>query len=847
VNSQSTNLGYRPQPGTYDEMFLGNGAVRSHWEYLAQALDGLGVAELEQRRRKGERLLRENGVTYNVYGDPQGPARPWELDPIPLLISSDEWAEVESGLTQRAHLLDLILRDLYGPRELIKKGLLPLELIYSQPSFLRACDQIRHPGRHQLILYAADLVRGPGGGILVLGDRTQAPSGAGYALENRTVMARLLPSLYRDSHVHRMAVFFQTLRNALSTVAPPQDGDPRVVVLTPGPHNEAYFEHAFLASYLGYTLVQGSDLRVRDGRVWLDTLSGQDPVDVLVRRVDDHFCDPVELREDSRLGIPGLVESARRGNISIANPLGSGVLENPALMPFLPGIAQYYLGQPLRLDSVPCWWCGQPKARDYVLANLHRLVVKPTLPGPGVGVVFGEALTPKALDELRTRILAQPYHYVAQERVGFSSVPSLVGGSLEPRPAVLRSFLVVGDQGYTVMPGGLTRVAPDANNPMVSNQAGGISKDTWVLASEPERQVSSLPQTSPRVARRDPQDFLPGAAAESLFWLGRYAERAGEAIGLLRVILDRHGEGKETEESDGSESFSRLLRALTHLTATYPGFVGKGADERLRHPEPELGAVILDGSRAGSLVGCLQFLLQAGYAVHDRLSADTWRVIGAIERGLGTLKRRNPSELTVIQEDLNDLITPLVALSGLTLESMIRGQGRLFLDAGRRLERGLLLISLVRSTLVPQSSLPAEKFLLEAVLDSAESLMSFRSNLQLDTVLELLLLDETNPRALCYQIARLQAHLNDLPDAEALGQRKGAKQLLVEASNLLRLTEMGALTQVEAESGLRRRLDKRLSHIAELLSDTSNTISQTYFATAEAPQLLVRTWPGSGS
>ncbi|MBC7778766.1 MAG: circularly permuted type 2 ATP-grasp protein, partial [Proteobacteria bacterium] len=423
--NSSPDAWYTPTADLFDETRTADGTVRPHWEYLARALQGLGAEELMRRRDEASRLLRENGVSYNVYDEPDGYNRVWDLDPIPLVIGSTEWAQIESGLIQRAELMDLILRDLYGARDLLKRGLLPPELVFGHAGFLRQCDGVKLPGERQLILYSANLARGPDGRMWVLGDRTQAPSGAGYALENRMVITRILPSLFRDSRVHRVAVFFRALRQTLSAIAPRTAREPRIVILTPGPRNETYFEHAYLASYLGYSLVQGDDLTVKNGRVWQRTLAEPQPVDVIVRRVDDDWCDPLELRSESRLGVTGLLDCVRRGTVSIANPLGSGILENPALLAFLPGIARHLLGQSLRLASVATWWCGTPAECRHVLANLEQLVVKPLSRTRRERVMIGPSLSRAQLAQLRARILADPRRFVGQELARFSATPTL--------------------------------------------------------------------------------------------------------------------------------------------------------------------------------------------------------------------------------------------------------------------------------------------------------------------------------------------------------------------------------------------------------------------------------------
>lgn len=832
---------YSTAPGTYDEMLDGDGEVRAHWTYLIRALRTLGTSEFERRGAEAAKLLRENGVTYNVYSDPAGQNRPWRLDPLPLLISSEEWAGIESGLQERAELLNLILADIYGPRELIRKGLLPLELIYNHGGFLRACDQIALRGKHQLVVYAADLARGPDDRMWVLGDRTQAPSGAGYALENRVAMTRVLPSLFRDSHVHRLAMFFQSLRSGLNAIAPAAADTPRVVVLTPGPFNETFFEHAYLASYLGYPLVQGDDLTVRDGYVWLKSLQGLERVDVILRRVDDDFCDPLELRDDSRLGVPGLVEVVRNGNVAIANPLGSGVLENPGLLAFLPGIAEHFLGRPLRLPTAATWWCGQPKELDYVLANLHKLVIKPTYRGPGMRPVFGHLLSQKELVDWRARIRAQPAAYVGQEQEGFSTVPSIVPGGLEPRHAVLRSFLVARADGYVVMPGGLTRSASHKDDMLVFNQAGSLSKDTWVLASEPEIPIDLVLKPTPEQVAASRSGALPSRAADNLFWVGRYVERAEGAIRLLRATIKKLYSDPDHSDGEYTETLHCLLRSVTQLTGTRPGFIGENAQILLHEPEAELLSVTLDETRIGSLASTLRYLVQTGYAVRDLWSSDTWRVMEELDQHLFGIQHLGEPTLGQVQDVLDKLVTSLAAFSGLVMESMTRGNGWLFLDMGRRMERSVLLLSLLRSTLILQRPEVVETLLIEALLDTSDNLICYRhhyrNNMEPAAFLELLLLDENNPRSLAYQVVRLQRHVAKLPREKSGSQLSLEQRLIIEVSSALRLAEIDTLLAVD-ENDVRQNLDQFLVHLNERLGALSNAVTAAYFRHESAPQLL---------
>lgn len=842
---------YSLAKGDYDEMHNSAGIVRPHWNEFVQEMQELGIQEVERRHRELLKLLRENGVTYNVYGDPEGNNRPWQLDPIPLLISKEEWLGVEAGLLERAELLNLILTDLYGPRELIRKGLLPFELLYSHAGFLRACDKVRLPGEHQLVLYAADLARGMDGRLWVLSDRTQAPSGAGYALENRLAMSRISPDLFRNTPIQRLDRFFQSLRAGLNAIAPHQVENPRIVVLTPGPLNETFFEHAYMAAHLGYPLVQGNDLTVRDGYVWLKSLDGLQRIDVILRRVDDSYCDPLELREDSRLGVPGLLEAARRGNVAIANPLGSSVLENPALLPFLPAIAQHFLGRSLRLPSAATWWCGQPREREYVLKNLENLVIKPVNRGTGKASVFGNQLSRQQLAEWRERIQTHPARYVGQEHESFSSVPSIVAGGYEPRQAVLRCFVVACPEGYAAMPGGLTRSAPLKGDVPVSNQMGAMSKDTWIVASEPQADTSiTISQPQEKAGSRY-SSALSSRVADHLYWVGRYAERAEGSVRLLRTTVKKLYNNPDHTNSSYQIGIFSLLRSITHLTHTYPGFIATDDDKKgdlvevnklLDFPEPELHSIALDEDRAGSVAHTLRSLFQASYAVRDLWSADTWRVMDELEQHLDSPNPLGDISLWQMQEHLDQRIATLSAFSGLVMESMTRGNGWLFLDLGRRLERALLLISLLRSSFTSSQSAAVETQMVESLLDTSDNLICYRQHyrnyFELPSFFELLLLDQNNPRSLAYQVARIQEHLGKLPrDHMDDKQPSMEQQLAQEASKLLGLVELQALLGVN-NRGERLNLEQVLSRLYQLLISLSNTVTAAYFQHGQVPYPL---------
>ncbi|MCF7984284.1 MAG: circularly permuted type 2 ATP-grasp protein [Thiohalocapsa sp.] len=839
---------YRPSAGTFDEMRADDGTLREHWQYLLDTLRQLGRPGIEGRWREARRLIRDNGVTYNLHGDPRGMSRPWELDPLPLLIRGEEWAELERGLIQRAELLNAVLLDLYGPRTLIAKGILPAELVDGYAGYLLPCYGVEVAGERPLVHYGADLTRDAHGRWRVIGDRTQTPSGAGYALENRIALSRVLPSLFRDSHVHRLAGFYRSMRRAMSRLSPNGEDQARVAVLTPGPSNAAYFEHAYLANYLGYTLLQGADLSVRDGALWLRTLGRLERIDAVLRRVDDCWCDPLELREESLLGVPGLLQAVRTGNLTMANALGSGVLEHPGLMAFLPRLSRHLLGEELLLPHLQTWWCGDADEREHVIANLDRLVIKPAGKRSGSRprdrVVFGRKLSDAEREDLAAAIRAEPYRYVAQEEVAPSTTPVYFDGRIEPRPFVLRSFLVSEEEGYAVMPGGLSRVALAQDTPMVSSQLGGLGKDTWVLASEPERQETlfgTVDQRSPAVVH---ESEVSSRVADNLFWIGRYAERAEGLVRLLRVTVIKLTERASfAAEDDSGTCMDSLLQALTHQSQTYPGFAGEDSAALLAAPTPEMLSLITDVERTGGLPQTLQALDQAAWSVRDRLSSDTWRIVNDIERHLKALTRHAPQALGSALDILDPLVTSLVAFSALTHENMTHNEGWHFLEAGRRLERGVNIATLLRSTLVAAGPESEEGSVVEAVLGVTDSLITYRRRYQAGTrvgaLLDLVLQDETNPRSLAYQALQLQRLVDDMPRDALAPTRSAAQKGLLRLVTDLRLAEIDQLAQIDADGVTRGALADMLNAVENGLADLSDALTAQYFRHEEQPHHMI--------
>jgi len=814
---------------------------------LIRQLSELAPEDVSGREQEAQRLLRDNGVTYNVYDDPTQLARPWLLDLIPHVLDPADWNVIERGVEQRAVLLDRLLDDIYGPRRLIAGGLVPHALVFTHPGFSRPCAGIVQAGPARLPLYAADLARGPDGRFFVLSDRAQAPSGMGYALENRLVLSRVLPRPFRRLHVRRLAGFFRRMRSAVAAAAPRGQEDPVTALLTPGPRSETYFEHAYLAAYLGYTLVEGADLSVRDGAVRLLTIDGLRRVDVILRRVDDAFCDPLELREDSFLGVPGLLEAVRNRRVGVVNPLGSAVLENPGLMAILPRLCEELLGEDLLLPSVPTWWCGRPADCSHVLAHLDRMVIKPIHRAVGQRPIFGDRLSSSERDELKAAIRARPEQYVGQQPLDLSSLPVLQGEVLEPRRAVLRCFMAADGEGRTVMPGGLTRVSASLDEPLVSSHTGGMSKDTWVLGEQFEKWQSLIPQIGSLAATRAAEACgLPSRVADSLYWLGRYVERVEGTARMLRVVFQRLSDLDGDAGMDDDLSFGALLRALTMQTDTWPGFVGEGSEDRLSFPGPELVSVLGATEPSGTLAASLQWLLNTARAVRDQLSVDTWRLVDDLEASLRVLRASTATGAMArgIRE-LERLVNSLLAFAGLIRENLIHSPGWRFLEIGRRIERALHTAQLLRSMLVTPLEGRDEVQGVESVLRILDSLITYRRRYRATSdvacVLDLVLLDESNPRSVAYQLASLDDHLEKLPRRGQPRYASVAERELLEALTALRLADplvLAAPSPTDVGPAERWELDLLLADVLGRLPEVSDALTATFFRHAELPTPL---------
>lgn len=849
--------GYAPLPGavSFDESVGADGKIRDHWKQLFAHLTPLDAGDMAQRGEESSRLLRQNDVTYRIYDDPQSGERIWPLDIVPLVIPAAEWATIEAGVVQRARLLNLLLNDIYGEQRIISEGLLPPAALAANAGFLHNCHGMKPQGGVYLHLSAVDLARGPDGQWRVIADRTEAPSGAGYALENRSVVSRVLADCIADLKIAPLAPFFTALHDGLAELAPQlrKDGAAaRIVLLTPGPYNETFFEHLFLAGHLGITLVEGADLTVRDRRVYIKTVSALEPVDVILRRVDDSFCDPLELRHDSALGVAGLLEAIRAGNVVVANAPGAGVLQAMVFKPFLPVLSRTLLGEELLLPDLASWWCGGEGECAYVLANLDRLVIKPAFSTVNSQPVFPAELSPNAREAFAKRISNNPLAYVGQERLSLSQAPIWNHDHLEPRSISLRVYVAHGPDGFVVMPGGLTRSSRAGGPPIVSMQSGGGSKDTWVLSDKVSvvtrrgsgTNVIELPEAT---ARRAALEQLPSRAADSLYWMGRYAERTDGAVRLLRTLVTGLTDPARGWTPQDAEPLVNLaawlyLLPLPETRDILPSVILKQVQKAISGTDNPAGIYAMLGQ-----------LTIASRHVRDRLPIDCWRAVSALGRQTG-LSEMRPTPVQIVLR-LDELVMLGASLAGAIDESMPRNDGWRFYEIGKRLERAMHLVSMMRhmsgdiATLGEPERRVSEGRHLRAIVALAGARVAPAISGRLDRrrVLEAVLAQADDPRSLSYQLNMLSYHLFALPQSEGdagspKSQVNKARDLADKAYALVatsiamasRASVLHPLTddEVDMEDTIRHAFDE----IDRILPEISDLLTQAYFTHALARQ-----------
>lgn len=762
----------------------------------------MSAIPLEGVHTATEDLLREHGVTH-------GRGLPWALDPLPLVVEARDWLPLERAITQRTELLDLILTDLTTERRLLTSGLLPPEVVASSPAFVRPATGLTLRGPHQLFSTAADLVRNADGAWTVLADRTGVPTGMGFAMEDRRVVAQVMASRYREQRVRRMAPFFRTMRRALADLTPAEI--PRIAVLTPGPTSRAAFDHAYLAAMLGVPLVQGEDLVVEDGRLWSRTLDVREPLDILVRRVDAPMLDPLELRADSHLGTPGLLHAIREGTLTVVNTLASGLLESPALLTYLPRLARHLLGEELALPSVATYWCGDRSMCSHVIANIHRLTVRSART-----TIDARELSLADRADLCARLSHEPWAWVGQEPVEPSEAPSLSREGVSDQPTALRTFAVAHGDGWSVMSGALGRVGD------LDDGRSRPAKDVWVVAAEP---ADAPEEAGVRTPGLPPSSVITPRAAADLHRLGRHLERAESLARLLRATADRWDDYHGATHAAGSDGAGRL--ALDVLVATLRDVSGADADADL----PELVA----GDGAGTLAQAVTAAQRNARAVPDLLSPDAWPAFAAIEREIGRVRRTRGRDGTLaLGAPLGRMVTPLLSLAGLLDEAMVRDVGWHLLEVGRRLERAEHVVGTLAGTLGRAHPPEAERLLVDSTLMAHESILTYRRRYLgggVTGVWELLLTDEGNPRSLRFQLERITRSLEALP-----GTPDGAALPLADIADIL--TEVPLRWDEVANDGT-RRIAEELDSIRWRLRLVSEAVTDRWCARVEPSA-----WPG---
>jgi len=820
---------YSPLPGVYDELSDETGISREKYKFILQAYADIGDTEIGNRRRELDRILKESGVTFNIYGSADAEARPrerlWSLDLMPLLMESAEFSALERGLLQRAELMNALFKDIYGERRLLFEKIVPPEVVFSAQGYLRSCYGLYQNYERELLYFSTDIARRTNGEFVVLGDRAQAPSGMGYALENRIALSRVFPSLYRDSEVHRVAMFFRTMRKTLASLAKTNGRDPVIVLLTPGPGNETYSEHVFLAGYLGYTLAQATDLTVRGAKLYIKTVEGNQQVDVVFKRTDDFFMDPLELKGDSLLGIPGLVEVVRNGNVAVANPLGAAVLENRTLAAYASELVKFYFGEELILPNAETFYLGDAAHLKKAMQNLSQYIIKPAGRAQVSRHLYPGRMTMNELADLKILLAEKGHEYIAQEIVPGSSVP-VFDSSLQliPSKCVIRTFQIATESGYQVMPGGLARVSTRTDELIVTNQSGAGSKDIWILASEPQKEVSLLvrDKTEQRISRRA-SGGVPSRIADNIFWMARYAERAEN---LSRYLRNTIAKITQTEDFSDFGQTQKLLKMLTHITGEYPGFIGDDSAEHLQRPEKELTRLIFDKNAGGSVRSAVLALVRTSENLRDNLSDDMRRVILGLSTD--TITTENYSRQ---HAHLFDVIIHLSAVSGLSQESMSREVGWHFLELGRRLERATFAIRVLKAYLA--TSELGDKYIIENLLNINDIRITYtrryRHKIQIDSVLDILLFDESNPRSVGFQLARIRDMVVMLP-ARREHEGPKAEKISLKLYTAYKTADLKDLLAGEAPA---QKFGSWLDELSMLIADLNYNIAETYFTYVE--------------
>jgi len=816
---------------SFDELFDAQGNPRACWKEILNDIESSGLDKLQDKQDEIDWHLEDNGVTYNTYdNNDTHSSRSWSLDPIPFVIASKEWDRITRGLQQRAKLFNLIFKDLYSEQKLIKNNIIPAEVIYGNKGFATEVYNFGYKSNFNLHFYAADIARGPNGKMWVIQDKTQAPSGLGYAIENRLTMNVISNELYPNIATKKLTSFIKDAKEKLKELT--NDDMSSAALLTPGPHNETYFEHAYLSSYLEINMVRGEDLLSKNGAIWLKSLSGLKKITTLIRRVDDRFCDPLELKNDSQLGVAGLVESMRQDNLNVINPIGCAILENVGLIPFMEKISQYFLNEKLLLPQIATWWCGQKKELDYVLEHLDKLIIKKIDRTDAVQVYFTKSMSGAERDNLRTLLLQHPNQYVAQEDVEFSTAPYYSNHKIEPRNAVIRTFCLKKDDDYSVMNGGLVRVSNTKDTLLVSSRSGGTSKDLWILGEDEEYsdpinflKCTQFIQTS--------IDEIPTQKAENLFWLGRYLERAISTTRLILHVIKKITNFYRYEVTTPKESQHILQHALTHMTMTYPGFLDPNNKENLNiFPMIEITSVVKDADRSGSLAFTMSMLSNTNLNLKDLLTFESWKLFDKMQKEWLDFIAGSGDHTLKVASELDNLMIYLMAYKELVNESVFKEQGLILFDIGCAIEDALLLISKARSMLCLKLDKSIGHDVLEGMLNSMGSFNAYRahykSSLTLENVVDFLILNSQFPKSLTYITQTLLKEFSALPKSNEY--LSTCDKPATNALKLLETYNASELLQSSESEGIYVKLDTLLEDLSDLYLECSNEFSNTYFS-----------------
>ncbi len=816
------------EESSFDEMFDTKCGIRPHWTDIINGLDNAGIKQLELKQLEIDWRLEDNGVTYNIYNDPEGTNRRWNLDPIPLVLTSSEWDEISKGLKQRAKLLNLIFKDLYTEQKLIKEGIIPAEIIFGHKGFIPEVFNFENIDYYSMRFYATDISRGPDGKFWVINDRTQSPSGLGYAVENRLTMNSICDDLYPNVKILKMANFIEGFKNMLKSLSPSNQDNPLIALLTPGPLNETYFEHSYISSFLDLNLVQGEDLLVKNNQLWLKSLNGLRKVDTLIRRVDSQYCDPLELRNDSQLGVAGLVNVVRKDNLSMINPIGVGILENIGLNPFMKNIAKFLLDEELILPQIATWWCGQEKELDFVLGNIRNLIIKRIDRTDNIEIHFTQKLNDSDLNNLIEKIKEDPHYYVGQEIIDFSTTPSFTKGKIEPRNTVIRSFAYLHENEYHVMPGGLIRVSPTKDSLVVSNQKGGTSKDLWILGEDENFIGNNIFKNRSFIDSR--LENISTKRAENLFWLGRYLTRAIITARMVRFNLKNMLNLTRYDNTNSKKTNNILNIALTHLTMTYPGFLDGKSVLQLR----EIISIIRDKNRVGTLSFTLSMLSNSNTNVKNLLTMEAWRIYEKLQKEWSSYSKREIYSNKEHINELDKLLIYLMAYKELIDESIFKEQGLILYDIGSKIEISQLLISKLRSLLTIKLDKLIEYDILDSMLNSYESYNSYRayykSSLALENVLDFLIFNTKYPKSLIYIINQLLADLRELPKNGNTSHLSNFEEPVFKVFSMITLTTTKKLLETNEDDYVYKNLDEFLSNLSDLLTKTSEELTKTYFS-----------------